>query len=216
MAKSQIEKYLASLLTASSKEMQMIEAYAEEHSVPIMDKISIQFISQLIMINKPNNILEIGTAIGYSAIKMAQAAPQATIVTIDRDEERLALAKENIERFSLQERIHIINGDGESPETLAEVKQFAPYDLLFIDASKGKYEKFFQQYEPLLSTKGMIISDNVLFKGIVAGEKEAPTRRVKQMIGKLRRYNEERMQDPRFDTMIYPIGDGIMVSYKNK
>lgn len=214
MANSQVEKYLQSLLQESNEEIQMIEAYAEEHSVPIMDKISIQFILQLIMIQKPKNILEIGTAIGYSAIKMAQAAPQANIVTIDRDEERLALAKKHIEHFSLQDRIRIINGDGQAMETVEKAKEYGPYDLLFIDASKGKYELFYQQYEPLLSPNGVIISDNVLFKGIVTGEKEAPTRRVKQMVEKLRRYNEERMRDPRFETMIYPIGDGIMVSYK--
>src|SRR5690554_1962123 len=117
MTNSQTEKYLESLLQASSEEIKMIEDYAKEHSIPIMDKISIEFISQLLMMKNPNNILEIGTAIGYSAIKMAQSAPHARIVTIDRDEERLALAKENIERLSLDEEIHIIKGDGEAQET---------------------------------------------------------------------------------------------------
>lgn len=208
----QTEQYIESLIDEDHEVIRSMEQYAQEYKVPIMEKIGIHFLLQLLTIHQPKKILEIGAAIGYSAIKMANALPNTEIVTIEREEERFSLAKENIEKCSLEDRIHVIFGD--ALEIVDEIEKFAPFDVLFIDAAKGQYEKFYQLYEPFLTKGGLLIADNVLFKGMVAGELAAPSKRVGQLVKKLQLFNEARMKDPRYKTMIYPIGDGVMVCIK--
>lgn len=206
------EQYIEQLLPQSDEMIRSMEQYAKENKVPIMEKNAIHFLIQLLSIHKPKKILEIGTAIGYSSIKMGMALPNTEIVTIERDEERYSIAIQNIEKCALHERIHVIFGD--ALEIVEEVERFAPYDVLFIDAAKGQYEKFFQRYESYITNGGLIIADNVLFKGMVTGEVDIQSKRVEKMVEKLKKFNEARMFDPRFHTMIYPIGDGVMVSIK--
>ncbi|MBU9720662.1 MULTISPECIES: O-methyltransferase [Bacillaceae] len=206
-----IQDYIASLIPIGNDPfIERIEKYASDHNVPIMEKTGLHMLLQILELHQPRNILEIGTAIGYSAIKMAQSLP-ANIVTIERDIERLKIAKENITEAGLHERIKVIEGD--ALDLQDEVSAFAPYDAVFIDAAKGQYEKFFQLYEPMISTGGLVISDNILFKGMVAGEVPSH-KRIEGMVQKLRSYNEKLMSDPRFSSMIYPIGDGVLVSIK--
>ncbi|MFA9557148.1 O-methyltransferase [Evansella sp. AB-rgal1] len=207
------EEYILSLLQNRSDKIELIEKYAEEHHVPIMEPSGMKLLLQFLEIQKPKKILEVGTAIGYSAIRMGIAAKDATIFTLERDTERITVAKANIKEFNMENRIHIIEGD--ALELSKEVAEHGPYDVLFIDAAKGQYERFFTLFEPLVSIGGLIISDNVLFKGMVAGEIEISSKNTKSMVNKLRSFNEQRMADQRFTTMIYPVGDGVMVSLKN-
>ncbi|RWZ59993.1 O-methyltransferase [Halobacillus fulvus] len=203
--------YLQSLLPESTDQIKQLEAYASEHHVPIMEPEGIQFLMQLIRMQRPSAILEIGTAIGYSALRMLEASPDSEIVTIERDEERYRQAVQNIEAFEADDRIQLLYGD--ALDLKHEVEEQAPYDLLFIDAAKGKYEEFFQIYSPLLSENGVIISDNVLFKGYVADDSQA-TKRMAKIAKKIRGYNDWLVSHPDFHTVIVPIGDGIAITTK--
>lgn len=214
MALNMTEQYIESLIEEKDELIRIMEQYAVQNKIPIMEKIAIHFLLQLLMIHQPKKILEIGTAIGYSAIRMAKAVPNGEIVTIERDEERFLLAKENIDKCALNKRIHVIFGD--ALDKIDEIEKHAPYDVLFIDAAKGQYEKFLQLYEPFVKNGGLIIADNVLFKGMVSGEVESQSKRVAKMVEKLKNFNDKQMNNPHFQTMIYPIGDGVMVSIKKK
>ncbi|MCA0969991.1 O-methyltransferase [Halobacillus litoralis] len=205
------EAYLRSLLPESSDHMQQIEKFAEDHNVPIMEPLGIHFLQQMIRLKKPERILEIGAAIGYSALRMLEAAPDSRIVTIERDEIRYEEAKRNVQEADASEHIHILYGD--ALDMSEKVAEHAPYDLLFIDAAKGKYEEFFDLYTPFLSEDGVIISDNVLFKGFVADDSEA-SKRMAKLAKKIRNYNEWLTSHPDYHTTIIPIGDGVAITTK--
>lgn len=179
-----------------------------------MEKVSIELLLQLLSLKKPKKILEVGTAIGYSAIRMAEALPDAEIYTIERNAKRYEEATRNIEELHFKDRIHVFFGD--AIESAKTVQTMAPYDVIFIDAAKGQYQRFFELFEPMLSDDGMIITDNVLFKGLVATnyEEEIEDKRKKQLIGKIDRYNQWLMSNPDYQTCIIPVGDGIAISTK--
>ncbi|MBD1382050.1 O-methyltransferase [Metabacillus arenae] len=210
---NETNEYLESLLPKRSDEVSEIEQFAKDHDVPIMEPSAIAVLLQLLTLKKPGKILEIGAAIGYSSIRMAQTLPYTSIITIERDEQRYEEAMSNIQKLNLEGRISLIKGD--ALELYEIVKMNAPYDVLFIDAAKGQYKRFFELYEPLLSQSGMIVTDNVLFKGLVAGSIDhIESRRVRSLIKKIRHYNEWLNAHPDYQTTILPIGDGIAVSLK--
>ncbi|UOQ93821.1 O-methyltransferase [Halobacillus shinanisalinarum] len=206
------DAYLRSLLSTPSKEIEQLEHEGHKQGVPIMEPLGIDFLMQLIRLNKPQTMLEIGTAIGYSALRMLEAAPESSITTIERDTERYQQAVENISKFQAEQHINILCGD--ALELKEQVSQAAPFDLIFIDAAKGKYEEFFHLYAPLLSEDGMIVSDNVLFKGYVANNHEASGRMAK-LAAKIRDFNQWLTSQENYHTSIVPIGDGVAVTVKN-
>ncbi|MEI4789207.1 O-methyltransferase [Bacillus sp. FJAT-53060] len=210
----QINAYIENLIPSGPDAIVQLEAYAKEHHVPIIEKVSIELLLQLLSMKKPKKILEIGTAIGYSAIRMATALPDAEVYTIERNEIRYEEAIRNIAELQLKERIHVFFGD--AMESAKTVQTMAPYDVIFIDAAKGQYKRFFELFEPMLADNGMIITDNVLFKGLVATnyEEETEDKRKKQLIGKIDRYNQWLMSNSDFQTCIIPVGDGIAISTK--
>src|SRR5699024_6949240 len=134
---------------------------------------------------KPDAILEIGTAIGYSALQMHDAYPPAKIVTIERDMDRYVQAKENTQKKQTGDTIQVLHGD--ALEVLSDLDGYH-FDVIFIDAAKGKYKHFFELASPLMNAGALIISDNVLFKGYVAGAVDANPR-YKKMAEKIKRYN---------------------------
>ncbi|WP_254854040.1 O-methyltransferase [Halobacillus salinus] len=205
------EAYLESLLPKTSDHIKKIEEYAERENVPIMEPLGIHFLMQTIRLHKPEKVLEIGAAIGYSALRMLEAAPDSQIVTLERDEGRYKEAVRNIEAAEAGDRIDVLFGD--ALELKDKVAEKAPYDLLFIDAAKGKYEEFFHLYTPLLSERGIIISDNVLFKGYVADDSEA-SKRMAKIAKKIRHFNEWLTSHPDYHTTIIPIGDGVAITTK--
>ncbi|GAA0295336.1 putative O-methyltransferase YrrM [Gracilibacillus halotolerans] len=188
-----------------------METYAKENRIPIMEPLGIAFLKQLIMLRRPKNILEIGTAIGYSALQMLEGFPDAHIVTLERNPQMVTQATQNIRNRQKCYSIKIIEGD--ALESVEEAEHFAPYDLIFIDAAKGQYKRFFELYERLLSKNGVIVTDNVLFKGYVSELEEAP-KRLRSMVEKINDYNEWLIQRKDFDTHIYPIGDGVAISIR--
>lgn len=188
-----------------------MEMYAKEHQIPIMELSGIEAMLQFLRIQQPAAILEIGTAIGYSALRMAFALPDVKIVTIERDKDRLAEAESYIKRAAKERQILLIDGD--ALETKHEIEKQAPFDCIFIDAAKGQYRAFFEMYAPFLAAGGVIISDNVLFRNLVL-ETEIENKRLERIAAKLHKFNSWLMNHPDYDTVIIPVGDGIAVSKK--
>lgn len=210
MSKQTIE-YLRHTLPEKESWETELEQEAADRSVPIMEPESMAFIKQLVRLKKPVSILEIGTAIGYSALEMHDAYPTADIVTIERDEHLFREAKLNIRAQQKEDMIHIIHGD--ALEVLMELDDGHTFDVVFIDAAKGQYKRFFELIQPLLNKEAMIISDNVLFKGYVAGTEDTEPR-YRKLADKIRKYNTWLTGLATYHTSIIPIGDGVAVSLK--
>lgn len=205
--------YLNNLTPPRNELISKMENLAQKENVPIMDLVGMETLLQLLRLSMPKRILEIGAAIGYSAIRMAQALPEVTIVTIERDEHRYLQAKEHIEQAGLQDRIQLIFGD--ALEVFDQVEKEAPFDFIFVDAAKGQYERFFTMYETLLNEAGIIITDNVLFRGMVAEDHESiEPKRIRNLVKKIDKYNRWLMEHPDYITTILPVGDGIAISKK--
>lgn len=211
MLDEKIHKYLENLVPKREEQVLQMEQYAKEHQVPIMELLGMETLLQLLRLQKPERILEIGSAIGYSAIRMALALPNTTIVTLERDEQRYEEAVKNIEKFGLSSRIDILFGD--ALEIVKELENKPRFDVLFIDAAKGQYRRFFEAYTPLLNDNGVVISDNVLFRGYVASD-ALENKRLKNLAKKIDQYNQWLMNHPDYITTILPIGDGIAISIK--
>lgn len=211
MKGDQIEDYLTELLEPKQHWVLELEDYAEENKVPIMEPLGMDFLMQLLRVKRPKKILEIGTAIGYSALRMVEAYPETSIVTIERDESRYREAVKNIEKIDKENKIHVMFGD--ALEMTSKIKAEGPFDLLFIDAAKGQYQRFFELYSPYLTDDAIIVSDNVLFRGLVA-DNTLGNERLEKIAKKLRTYNEWLINHPTFKTMIVPVGDGIAITTK--
>lgn len=207
-----LTNYLVQSLPAEENWVAELEQSARNDGVPIMDPVGMHFVMQLIRLTKSGRILEIGTAIGYSALRMLQANPEAYIVTIEKDDERYQQANRIIRDAGKQDHIYTIHGDA-----VSELQEMTnrTFDLVLIDAAKGKYQRFFELSAPLLANDGFVLTDNVLFKGYVADtEKEHP--RYQKIASKIRAYNEWLIKQPDFTTTIVPVGDGIAISQKTE
>ncbi|MBT2694144.1 O-methyltransferase [Bacillus sp. ISL-55] len=211
MLSQELQNYIDSLIHPRNGLLAEMEQYADKNGVPIMEPSGIETMLQLLRIQQPEAILEVGTAIGYSALRMAFALPQTKIVTLERDEERFKLAVDFIKRAEMQQRIIPISGDALELED--EVAGHGPFDAIFIDAAKGQYRRFFEMYSRYLKPGGMIITDNVLFKGLVYNQ-EADSRRLRSLVKKIDEFNRWLAANQEYDTVILPIGDGIAVSKK--
>ena len=190
-----------------------LEEYAKKNNVPIMQKDGIEFLTKYIKENNIKNILEIGSAIGYSAIKMALVNDYIKVTTIERDKERYNIAVNNIKEFNLEDKINIINAD--ALEILnSELND--SYDLIFIDAAKSQYIKFFEKFEKLLNIDGVIVSDNLSFHGLVEDESKTNNRNTKQLVRKIRKYIDYLKENTNYRTEFYKLGDGVAISKKIK
>ncbi|MBI9009815.1 MAG: O-methyltransferase [Tenericutes bacterium] len=182
---------------------------AKELNTPIIQSDAINLLIQLIQTSKVQSVLEIGSAIAYSAIMMATFT-NCKVFTIERDLDSYKRAIENIKKAKLEDRITIVHADAlEYPMT--EDYQF---DLLFIDAAKAQYIKFFEKYEIFLKPNGIVVSDNLLFHGLVGHKELIESRNVKQLVRKIDGFNDYIINNPKYDTYIYNIGDGLSISIK--
>lgn len=186
--------------------MERLREYALKNSVPIMQEDGIEFLCQYIKENKVKKILEIGSAIGYSAICMANVDKSIKITTIERDENRYNEALCNIEKYGVKEQIDIIFGDA------IEVDVNGKYDLIFIDAAKAQYIKFSEKFKNNLDKNGVIVSDNLEFHGMVLKDTDTMTRGLRGIVKKLRNYITFLEENEEFETTFYSIGDGISIS----
>ncbi|RFU71631.1 O-methyltransferase [Peribacillus saganii] len=208
---NEMNGYLQKLLYSRNSFFSEMEEYAKDNGVPIMEPIGMEVLLQLLRLHQPKSILEVGAAIGYSALRMADALPDARIVTIERDEDRIALAKQYFASAESSDRITLLEGD--ALETAKAAGAFGPFDAIFIDAAKGQYKRFFELYEPYLQPAGVIIVDNVLFKGLVAQDIEKiEPRRIRSLVRKINEFNTWLVSNPKYDTTILPLGDGVAIS----
>ena len=185
-----------------------MEKYAEEKSVPIMQKRSMNFLCKFIEKNNVKKILEIGTAIGYSAINMALVNEEIEIVSIERDQDKYIEAINNVKKCNLDKRISLILGDALNLDLNDK------YDLIFIDAAKGQYLNFFDKYKNNLVDDGFIVSDNIDFHGFVEKYPNIENRNLKQLVGKLIKYINFLKENEEYDTKFYKVGDGLAITYK--
>ncbi|TQS74639.1 O-methyltransferase [Ornithinibacillus gellani] len=209
----ELQDYLSHLIPETPGWAVELETQAKADHVPIMDCLSMQLVMQLIRLHQPRRILEVGTAIGYSALRMLEANPNASIVTIELDNARYQQAVQNIKKLKKDSQIKVIHGDAlEIIPALATAGEV--FDCIFIDAAKGQYQRFFEAADPMLASGGMLISDNVLFRGYVANP-ELENKRFKTVIQRLRAYNKQLFNHSAYTSTIIPIGDGVAISYKN-
>ena len=186
-----------------------IKEYAINNKIPIMQADGIDFLTTFIIKHQIKNVLEIGTAIGYSAIMMSLCSPNIKITTIERDEERYLEAVRNIKKMQLEDRITLIFNDA------LKTKIEGKFDLIFIDAAKAQNIKFFELFERNLNNEGFIITDNMYFHGLVQkNEKEIKSRNVRGIVRKIKGYITFLKENDDYNTTIYDIGDGIAVSEK--
>lgn len=207
-------EYIEQLLFQNSSKIDELRHYAEQYNVPIMDKISTEFVKQLIRIKDVKSILEIGTAIGYSAMHFASCDPSINVWTIERKEEMYEQAISNIKDFGYESQVNVIFSDALEAFELLPTDQ--SFDMIFIDAAKAQSQKFFELYEPLLKDDGIIITDNILYHGFVSDIEIVRNRNVKQMVKKVQKYNDWLMNHDKYKTTLINIGDGMAISKKEK
>ena len=186
-----------------------MEEYAKEHNVPIIEKESIAFIIKFIKANNIKEILEIGSAIGYSGILMASVNDDIKLTTIERDEVRYMECLKNVKKCNMQDRINVVYQDA-----LEVNLSGVAYELIFIDAAKGQYTKFFEKYKYFLKPGGVIISDNLKFHGHVGNRNNIASRNLKQLVGKIENYIDFLKENEEFETKFYDVGDGLSVSIR--
>lgn len=190
-----------------------IEKFALETEVPIIRKEMQSFLRFLLAMKKPMKILEVGTAIGFSALLMSEYAPEGCkITTIEKYEPRIPLARENFRKAGKEEVITLLEGD--ATEILKELQ--GTYDLIFMDAAKGQYIHFMPDILRLLAADGLLVSDNVLQDGDVMESRYAVVRRNRTIHSRMREYLYELTHHPLLETCILPVGDGITLSVKKE
>ena len=184
-----------------------MENYANEHNVLIIEKDSIAFIMKYIKSHNIKNVLEIGSAIGYSAILMASSSQDVYVTTIERDETRYMECLKNVKACGLDKKINVVYQDA-LEVNLSNVE----YDLIFIDAAKGQYTKFFEKFKYFLTKDGTIITDNLKFHGHVGRSNKIESRNLRSLVKKIEGYIEFLQNNTEFETKFYDVGDGISVS----
>jgi predicted O-methyltransferase YrrM len=205
-----IEEYLRSHIPENTGILKSMEDYARDNYVPIVQKEVANLIKLLIEIKKPNKILELGTAIGYSAIFMnICSGGKSEIYTIERDARMLQIANKNILEYEKTEKIHVIAGD--CLEVLSNMSD--NFDIIFIDAGKGHYDDFLPHCLRLLSKDGIIIADNVLFRGMIATD-ELVIRRKITIVKRMRSFIKTISEDKNLSVSIIPFGDGVALIRK--
>ena len=188
------------------EELHELKDYACENSVPIMFDEGIEFIVNYIKENDVSFILEIGTAIGYSAIKFAQIHPEIRIFTIEYDIERYQKAVKNVNKYNLGYQITVFLGDA------LKFNFTEKFDLIFIDGAKSQYINFFEKYKNNLKEDGVFISDNLFFHGMVENPELTKNYSTIKLLRKLKRYIDFLKANTEFETTFYQIGDGVAVS----
>lgn len=203
--------FIDSMGKGNSPFLDEIEKSAIEAQVPVIRRSTQQLLKFLVACKKPKRILEVGTAIGFSALLMSECAPAGCrITTIEKYEKRVSVARENFRRAGKEDVIMLLEGD--AAEILGTLEEC--YDMIFMDAAKGQYIHFLPDILRLLSPGGLLVSDNVLQDGDVIESRYAVTRRNRTIHARMREYLYEVSHCPELETAILPVGDGVTVSVK--
>ena len=203
--------YILSLDKDSSPLVRTIEQEAIRDYVPIIRKESQSLLRVLLKIKKPGQVLEVGTAIGFSAILMGECLPENShLTTIEKYEKRIPVAKENFKRAGMEDKITLLEGD--AVEVLKGLE--GPYDFIFMDAAKGQYINFMPDILRLLAPGGLLVSDNILQDGDIVESKYAVTRRNRTIHNRMREYLYALTHHEELETVILPVADGVTLSVK--
>lgn len=206
-----INKYIQGLIPKSIEGFAQMEAYALTNKIPIIHLEGARLLNLLVKINNSRQILEVGTAIGYSTAWLAAGiSGEGKVTTIEIDEARARIAQNNIDNLGFTSKVNIIIGD--AIDILPTLK--GTYDYIFIDAAKGQYNKYLKHCLALLEVGGVLVADNVLFRGMV-GQEEV-NKRYKTLVKGLQQFLFDLYQQPELDTVILPLGDGISISTKKR
>ena len=206
-----VENYIRETLKPSQGLLRDLELYAEENSVPIIHKEVADLLRVILKLKRPKKILELGCAIGYSSLFFADVLDgDVEIVTTERNPIMLERAQDNIKKAGMEDRIKILVGDAE--ETLKDLE--GTFDMIFIDAAKGHYKMFFDMLIGKLNHGGIVISDNILYKGMIASD-DYVVRRKKTIVKRMRTYLDYICDLEGISTSLIPIGDGLAISYKD-
>ncbi|WP_423362963.1 O-methyltransferase [Mycoplasma sp. P36-A1] len=191
--------------------LEEIEKYAKENSIPIIQEEGKEFLLNTIKEEKIKSILEIGSAIGYSAIVMANLDKDINIDTIERDDSRYQIAVENIKNTKLEKQIKLIKTDALTFD-ITNLKH--TYDLLFVDGAKAQSQKFIEKYEELLNKNAIILIDNINFHGFANDTKITTNRNTKQLVRKIKEFKKWMLNNNQYDAKLYEVGDGIILARK--
>ncbi len=203
--------FIDSLDSGNSPFLDEIEQYALETNVPVIRKPMQSLLKFLLVLTGPKRILEVGTAIGFSALLMSEYGPKdCHITTIEKYEKRIPIARENFRRAGREEQITLLEGDAAG--ILKE--QTGGYDLIFMDAAKGQYLHFLPDVLRLLVPGGLLVSDNVLREGDIVESRFAVSRRNRTIHARMREYLYQLKHDSRLETVVLPVGDGVTLSTK--
>ena len=206
-----ISAFIDSLDKGNTPFLNEIEKYAIETQVPIIRKSMQSLLKFLLAYAKPKKILEVGTAIGFSALLMSEYAPEGChITTIEKYEKRIPIARENFKRAGKEEAITLLEGD--ATDILHELE--GSFDIIFMDAAKGQYINFLPDILRLLAPGGLLISDNVLQDGDIIESRFAVTRRNRTIHARMREYLYELKHHSQLETVVLPVGDGVTLSTK--
>ena len=205
--------FINSLDTKNSELLETIEAEARSADVPIIRREMQSFLKVLLTIQNPKRILEVGTAVGFSALLMSESVScDCHITTIENYEKRIPVARENFRRAGKEEQITLIEGD--AAEVMKTLEGY--YDFIFMDAAKGQYIHYLSDAMRLLNKGGVLVSDNVMQDGDVIESRFAVERRNRTIHARMREYLYELKHHPELETSIIPLGDGVAVSVKSK
>ncbi|NLY70689.1 MAG: O-methyltransferase [Clostridiales bacterium] len=205
-----VTEYINSLYRPKNGFLEALRDEAEEDNIPIILRDTETLLSVLLEIKKPKRILEIGTAIGYSAIYFATLIPDAHITTLELRESMQEKALSNIKKAGFEDRIKIILGD--ALETLSAFKDEEPYDFIFIDGAKGHYKDIFDSCIKLTKDETVIVSDNILYKAMIASDDYINNRRNRTIVNRMRNYLKYITDLPNITTSVLAVGDGVAIS----
>lgn len=207
----ELQLFLRGLLPQEDVVLQELRGYADAHHVPVVDPEVAHLLGLLVGLVQPEQVLEIGTAIGCSAIYMARAMQQGTITTIELQQERYELALENFKRVGVTEKIHAVLGDAR----VLVPKLEQQYDFIFMDAAKGQYQEFLTVADRILKPGGLLVADNVLLNGWVV-DLNYPRHRQKTMVYRMKAFLEQFKENQQYQCSIIPLGDGVALIRKSE
>lgn len=206
-----VTDYINGFYEPLTDELAELREKSEEERVPIILKETESFLKTFLGITKPERILEIGCAVGYSAMFFA-GLTGAEVYTVEKDHEMFLTAQKNIEKYGYSNLVTVLEGDGQEAAALLHKQGTQPFDFVFIDAAKSHYKRFLEGCLPLCKKNTVILSDNVLFQARVADDRYDPDGKYKTNIKKMREFLDFIHQDPRFDSSVIAVGDGLALT----
>lgn len=211
IVKEEVVRYMRHHLAQNKGHLEVLESFAKTENIPIIPHETVAYFRFLMQTLKPKKILEIGTAIGFSALLMAEYAPEAEIVTIDRNPEMIGFAKENFAKYDTRQQIRLVEGD--AAEVLADLE--SGFDFVFMDSAKSKYIVFLPEILERLEVGGVVVLDDIFQGGDIAKPIEEVRRGQRTIYRGLHKLFDATLDNPSLTATLLPLGDGLLMLRKN-